>query len=218
MKKVIFTFYLLAAALFMTGSALSYTLTENFTGATIYQSDLTTTTGLNQWNDLIRWQINPTGGNTGAWAQQTPPPSGGENSLLFYGFSAAGLGAGTPFSLSFDYINGTNTYAGAAYVGGLDAGELISRFAPWPNLSTTYFDKYNIAQNSASTFTPVTVNGVVDADHLVLYIAFDMGGTTGLRGIDNVNLQVGAVPEPATLLFLGAGLIAIAGYGRKKLH
>jgi len=44
-----------------------------------------------------------------------------------------------------------------------------------------------------------------------------MGGTDGLRGVDNINLQVGApVPEPATILLFGSGLIGLAWYGRKR--
>ena len=137
-KKIIFL--LCATILLVAGPALALTLTEDFSGTVINSSNLTTASGLNQWNDLVRWQINPTGGNPDAWAQHTVrSDQGAEESLLFYGFDATGLGDGTAFSLSFDFINGGGSFNGTVYVGGLDGTESISKFAPWPDLSATYF-------------------------------------------------------------------------------
>lgn len=202
----------------MASSAMAYSLSTNFDGITTNQSDLTTTSGLNQWNDLVRWQIQPTGGNSDSWAQQTPRDDGGhETSLLFYGFDATGLGVGTPFSLEFDFINdGPDTTIGKVYLGGLDTGESISRFAPWGNLDTTKFFEADLA--TTGVWTHASYTGTVSDDFDVLYVAFRLGGTSGLRGIDNVSLDVAPVPEPSTFLLLGAGIAGLALWRRKKIQ
>lgn len=218
MKSLKVILIVLASILLVTTSSLALTMTEDFSTAIINKADLTTSSGLNQWNDLVRWQISPTGGNINEWAQHTPnDTNSNENSLLFYGFDATGLGAGSAFSLGFDFINGGGSSTGQVYLGGLVGGEKISRFAPWADLNSTFFANSAI-NNNVNDWTTFMLDGLIDDDYDVLYLAFNMGGTTGLRGIDNVNLQVGAapVPEPSTILLLSSGLLGLGWYGRKR--
>lgn len=213
MKKCVQWIICLGFMVAMSSTAMAYTLNTTFDGVTINQANLTTTAGLDQWNDLARWQINSTGDN---FAQHTPSTfEQRQTNLLFYGFDAAGLQDGA-FSLQFDFINsGLTSFGGRVYLGGLDAGETISRFAPWADLQSTDFFNASLANNT-NVWTTRSFSGVIPEDFDVLYLAFEMGGWEGWRGVDNVSLEIAPVPEPSSILLIGAGLGALALYRRRR--
>jgi hypothetical protein len=53
--------------------------------------------------------------------------------------------------------------------------------------------------------------------HFVQILREDHGGLTGFDILAKADVNATQVPEPGTLMLLGAGLIGLAGYGRKQL-
>jgi len=84
-----------------------------------------------------------------------------------------------------------------------------NNFANGPNLSDGFEQDGNI--NFTAAFPPGHTGFFWDltSDQRDSHWAFDILGV-------NQASQGGQVPEPATMLLLGSGLIGLAGYGRKK--
>jgi len=100
-------------------------------------------------------------------------------------------------------------------VGMLNGVNAFDPFAPFPPSETsdgTVLKDLPLTQTS--NWTHVTFDTTLSQKYDALVVGLIMGGTTGFRAVDNVTLNT--VPEPSSMLLLGAGLIGFFGPVRKK--
>lgn len=222
MKKLVVLFASVLAVVTMMAPASGATLLfEEFNASTtITFAGINLANGvgsddnLNQWLG-DHWSIQSSGGDY--FAQENQPQVSDLTNMMYYGFSAAGIAAGTPLTLDFDYEIADR--AATVYVAGLNYG--VHELDQWPG----FFDDPNdgvVIQNlplaadyGDAGWQPAHFAFALPAAYDVLVLGFEMGGASGLRAIDTVNFQ-SSVPEPSTLLLLGSGLVGLAVVGRRR--
>lgn len=196
-------------------------LSEDFSAATIFDGlTVTSSSNLNKWIDFpntLRWGIQSGGicaaPCSGNFAQHLVQSSDNTN-LLFYGISGAGIAAGTTLTLDLSYI--ASNRAGRATIAGLTGTQEVDPFAPWFQPSDANDGVVLTTQSLAQTATWQTAHleVILSQTYDAFVIGFEMGGTTGSRGVDNILFQ--AVPEPGALALFGAGLAGAAVARRRR--
>lgn len=138
------------------------------------------------------------------------------------------------------YLDGPGQYSFGGWlryftfdpVGNFDQGQ-VSVYAFFNGQSAVVGSSPNDTQPFVIAGSPFVINYKMSQDWFYFEGVLNYTGAAGLALL-NISLQnsynnivsslavddifVNSVPEPATLLLLGAGLIGLAGYGRKKLN
>ena len=208
-------------------------LNEDFSSASIVAGGIDDLSDivLHTWYDnpatasspVDRWKIVD---DSGDYIAQHLPTATDNRNILFTGVDATGLGIGTNLTLGFAYTFGEPTTPAQAtvYLAGLNfPGDSLDRFAPWfegegaSSNDGTVLLRQDLTIPSGGWVSPTIPLVQLTEEFDALAVAFIFGDGESFMAIDDVTLQSSApVPEPATMLLLGFGLVGFAGFGRKK--
>jgi hypothetical protein len=172
--------------------------------------DVTNSSTLNQWLDLVQWKCVSTGGGNKAAQHFLAGSGNGTTDQLFQGILTAGtcIADGWVLRLRFSYINqGSNPDSQVlkpeVVVLGFGPAGTWSRFAPWPtNDASTELDEFldNTGTSPVSESFPVPLDGDFTAIGVGFRFGFQGAATINRPElVDNVALAVDTFPATVNI-------------------